>query len=29
MRPGQLAWQSFGADKAVKTGVTIHRVVNS
>ena len=26
--PGQLEWHSYGADKAVKTGVTIHRVVN-
>ena len=27
--PGQLEWQSYGADKAVETGVTIDRVVNS
>jgi len=27
--PGQLEWHSYGANKAVKTGVTIHRVVNS
>jgi hypothetical protein len=26
---GQLEWQSYGADQAVETGVTIHRVVNS
>ena len=27
--PGQLEWQSYGADKAFETGVTIDRVVNS
>src|SRR5256885_7735610 len=27
--PGQLEWQPYGADKAVETGVTIDRVVNS
>jgi len=27
--PGQLEWQAYGADKAVETGVTIDRVVNS
>jgi putative hydrolase len=27
--PGQLEWQSYGADKAVETGVTGDRVVNS
>jgi len=27
--PGQLEWQSYGADKAVETGVRIERVVNS
>src|SRR6267142_314190 len=27
--PGQLEWQASGADKAVETGVTIERVVNS
>ena len=27
--PGQLEWQPYGADKAVETGVTIERVVNS
>src|SRR3979490_1939837 len=27
--PGQLEWQSYGADKAAETGVTIDRVVNS
>ena len=27
--PGQLEWQSYGADKAVETGVTIDRIVNS
>lgn len=27
--PGQLEWQTYGADKAVETGVTIDRVVNS
>jgi putative hydrolase len=27
--PGQLEWQPYGADKAVETGVTVDRVVNS
>jgi putative hydrolase len=27
--PGQLEWQPYGADKAVETGVTIDRVINS
>jgi putative hydrolase len=27
--PGQLEWLGYGADKAVETGVTIERVVNS
>jgi putative hydrolase len=27
--PGQLEWQPYGADKAVETGVTIDRIVNS
>jgi putative hydrolase len=27
--PGQLEWLAYGADKAVETGVTIDRVVNS
>jgi putative hydrolase len=27
--PGQLEWQAYGAEKAVETGVTIDRVVNS
>jgi putative hydrolase len=27
--PGQLEWQAYGADKALETGVTIDRVVNS
>jgi putative hydrolase len=27
--PGQLEWRAYGADKAVETGVTIDRVVNS
>jgi putative hydrolase len=27
--PGQLEWQAYGADKAVETGVTIDRIVNS
>ena len=27
--PGQLEWQAYGADKAVETGVTIDRVINS
>jgi len=27
--PGQLEWQPYGAEKAVETGVTIDRVVNS
>ena len=27
--PGQLEWQSYGADKAFETGVAIDRVVNS
>ncbi|TMC79871.1 MAG: PHP domain-containing protein [Chloroflexi bacterium] len=27
--PGQLEWQPYGADKAVETGVTIDKVVNS
>jgi len=27
--PGQLEWQPYGADKAVETGVSIDRVVNS
>ena len=27
--PGQLEWQPYGADKAVQTGVTIDRIVNS
>jgi len=27
--PGQLEWQAYGADKAVETGVSIDRVVNS
>ena len=27
--PGQLEWQSYGADKAFETGVTIDRVVNA
>ena len=27
--PGQLEWQSYAADKAVETGVTIDRIVNS
>ncbi|HUQ42581.1 MAG TPA: PHP domain-containing protein [Candidatus Limnocylindrales bacterium] len=27
--PGQLEWQPYGADKAIETGVTIDRVINS
>lgn len=27
--PGQLEWQAYGAEKALETGVTIDRVVNS
>jgi putative hydrolase len=27
--PGQLEWQPYGADKAVETGVSIDRIVNS
>ena len=27
--PGQLEWQPYGADKAVQTGLTIDRIVNS
>jgi len=27
--PGQLEWQPYGADKAVETGVTVDRVINS
>jgi putative hydrolase len=27
--PGQMEWQPYGADKAVETGVTIDRIVNS
>jgi putative hydrolase len=27
--PGQLEWQPYGAEKAVETGVTVDRVVNS
>jgi putative hydrolase len=27
--PGQLEWQSYGADKAVETGVTTERIVNA
>jgi putative hydrolase len=27
--PGQLEWQAYGADKAVETGVTSDRIVNS
>jgi putative hydrolase len=27
--PGQLEWQPYGADKAVQTGVTVDRIVNS
>jgi len=27
--PGQLEWQPYGADKALETGATIDRVVNS
>jgi putative hydrolase len=27
--PGQLEWQPYGADKAVETGVTVDRIVNS
>jgi putative hydrolase len=27
--PGQLEWQPYGADKAVETGVSVDRIVNS